>query len=124
MSNMENVQEFRNEPYTDFSIPASRQAMEQALRQVQAQFGREYQLRIGSEWIATSDKLESLNPSNTREVVGVHHKATSDLARRAVDSAHAYFPTWSRTPAAERVRLLLAAARILRRRKMEFEAWL
>jgi 1-pyrroline-5-carboxylate dehydrogenase len=124
MSNMENVQEFRNEPYTDFSVSASRQAMEQALRQVHAQFGREYQRRIGSEWIATNDKLESLNPSNTREVVGVHHKATAELARRAVDSAHAYFPTWSRTPAAERVRLLLDAARILRRRKMEFDAWL
>jgi 1-pyrroline-5-carboxylate dehydrogenase len=124
MSNMENVQEFRNEPYTDFSVSASRQAMEQALRQVHAQFGREYQLRIGSEWIATNDKLESLNPSNTREVVGVHHKATAELARRAVDSAHAYFPTWSRTPATERVRLLLDAARILRRRKMEFDAWL
>ena len=124
MNDMDTLTEFRNEPYTDFSVPANRQAMEQALEQVHAQFGREYQLRIGSEWIATGDKLQSLNPSNTREVVGVHHKATAELARRAVDCAHAYFPTWSRTPAAERVRLLLDAARILRRRKMEFDAWL
>ena len=124
MKDMENLPAFRNEPYTDFSVPANRQAMEQALRQVHAQFGREYELRIGSEWVATGDKLESLNPSNTREVVGVHHKATADLARRAVECAHAYFPAWSRTPAAERVRLLLDAARILRRRKMEFDSWL
>jgi 1-pyrroline-5-carboxylate dehydrogenase len=121
---MENLPAFRNEPYTDFSAPSNRQAMEEALRSVHAQFGREYQLRIGGEWIATGDKLNSLNPSNTREVVGVHHKATVALAQRAVESAHAFFPQWSRTPAEERVRMLLDAARILRRRKMEFDAWL
>jgi 1-pyrroline-5-carboxylate dehydrogenase len=116
--------EFRNEPYTDFSIPEKRAAMEDALRQVRAQFGREYQLRIGGEWIATGDKLVSVNPSNPQEVVGVHHKATPELANRAVESAYAEFPEWSRTPAEERVRMLLDAARILRRRKYEFDAWL
>jgi 1-pyrroline-5-carboxylate dehydrogenase len=121
---MQNLADFHNEPYTDFSQPANRQAMEEALRTVHAQFGREYQLRIGSQSIATGDKLNSLNPSNTHEVVGIHHKATQDLANRAVECAFAYFPQWSRTPAEERVRLLLDAARILRRRKLEFDAWL
>jgi len=116
--------EFRNEPYRDFSTPANRQAMEAALGHVRGAFDREYQLRLGGEWIATSDKLISLNPSNPRETVGIHHKATAELARRAVDSAHANFPEWSRTPAGERVRLLLEAARILRARKLEFDAWL
>ena len=121
---MENLPEFRNESYADFFQPANRQAMEEALRGVHSQFGREYRLRIGSEWIATGDKLNSLNPSNTKEVVGVHHKATAELANRAVESAYTYFPTWSRTPAGERVRMLLDATRILRRRKLEFDAWL
>jgi 1-pyrroline-5-carboxylate dehydrogenase len=121
---MDNVMEFRNEPYTDFSVSANRQAMEQALRQVHSEFGREYQLRIASDWMGTGDLLRSLNPSNIHEVVGVHHKATADLARRAVECAWSYFPQWSRTPAEQRVRMLLDAARILRRRKMEFDAWL
>jgi 1-pyrroline-5-carboxylate dehydrogenase len=121
---MENLQEFRNEPYTDFSLPANRQAMEAALGEVGGQFGREYQLRIGSEWIATNDLLRSVNPSRTSEVVGVHHKATAELANRAVECAHASFPAWSRTPVEERVGMLLDAARILRRRKMEFDAWM
>jgi len=124
MKDMQNLAEFRNEPYADFSQPANRQAMEDALRGVHAKFGREYKLRIGSEWISTGDRLNSLNPSNLKEVVGVHHKATAALANRAVESASAYFPTWSRTPAADRVRMLLDAARILRRRKLEFDAWL
>jgi len=118
------LSEFRNEPTVDFSAPANRQAMEKALEQVRSAFGREYQLRIGGEWIATGDKLVSVNPSNPKEIVGIHHKATAELANRAVESAWAAFPGWSRTPAGERVRMLLDAARILRARKMEFDAWL
>ena len=98
--------------------------MEAALAKVRSEFGREYQLRIGGEWIATGDKLISVNPSNSSEVVGIHHKATAELANRAVESAFSYFRRWSRTPAEERVRLLLDAARILRTRKLEFDAWL
>ncbi len=115
---------FRNEPYADFSVPANRQAMEQALQKVRSEFGCEYQLRISGESIATGDKLVSVNPSNPREVVGIHHKATPELANRAVESAYAAFSPWSRTPAGERVRLLLEASRILRARKPEFDAWL
>jgi 1-pyrroline-5-carboxylate dehydrogenase len=116
--------EFRNEPYADFAQPAARQTAEAALRQVRSEFGREYLLRIGGDWISTGDALVSVNPSNPREAVGIHHRATTELANDAVEAAHAYFPQWSRTPAAERVRMLLEAARILRARKMEFDAWL
>jgi 1-pyrroline-5-carboxylate dehydrogenase len=110
--------EFRNEPY------ANREAMEKALAQVRSAFGREYRLRIGGEWIATGDMLASVNPSRFEQVVGIHHKAGADLASRAVEGAWAAFPEWSRTPARERVRMLLDVARILRSRKMEFDAWL
>jgi 1-pyrroline-5-carboxylate dehydrogenase len=116
--------EFRNEPYTDFSLPDNRRRMEDALSAVRAQFGREYELHLAGENIRTGDLLTSLNPSNTREVVGVHHKATRALAQRAVESAWSYFPEWSRTPAEERIRMLLEAARILRERKLEFDSWL
>jgi len=118
------LSEFRNEPCADFSVPANRQAMEAALKKVRSQFGHEYQLRIAGDWLSTGDKLLSVNPSNPREVVGIHHKATPELANRAVESAHAAFSQWSRTPAGERIRLLLEAARILRARKPEFDAWL
>jgi len=116
--------QFRNEPYADFSQPANRRAMEGALEKVRSEFGREYPLRLGGEWIATGDKLVSVNPSRPEQVVGVHHRATTELAKRAVESAFAAFPSWSRTPAAERVRLAREAARILRARKLEFDAWL
>ena len=62
----------------DFSKPANREAMEQALREVRAQLGREYELLIAGSREKTADKLKSLNPSRPSEVVGVHNKATAD----------------------------------------------
>src|ERR1043165_5848 len=103
------LSEFRNEPYADFSVAENRQAMEAALAKVRSEFGREYELRIGGEGIATGDRLVSVNPSNPQEVVGIHHKATAELANRAVETAFRYFGEWSRTPAEERIRMLLDA---------------
>ncbi len=116
--------EFRNEPYTDFSIVENSRAMQRALAEVRATFGREYELQIDGDHIKTGDLLDSRNPSRPGEVVGLHHKATAQLARKAVESSYAAFPEWSRTPAADRVRMLLRASAILRRRKYEFDAWL
>src|ERR1035441_10895472 len=81
------LSQFRNEPVADFSQPANRQAMEAALKKVRSEFGREYPLHIGQESISTGDKLPSVNPSTPAEVVGVHHRASTSLANRAVDSA-------------------------------------
>jgi 1-pyrroline-5-carboxylate dehydrogenase len=116
--------EFRNEPVIDFTVPENRRGMEAELQLVRSEFGREYQLRIAGEYLATGDKLTSVNPANPKEVVGIHHRASAELVNRAVENAHAYFPEWSRTPAEERVRMLLETARLLRSRRFEFDAWL
>jgi len=107
------LSQFRNEPAADFSKPENRTAMERALAQVKSELGREYQLLIAGERVSTGDLLKSLNPSRPSEVVGVHHKATSDIARRAVESAHAYFPEWARTPARKRIESLVRAADLI-----------
>ena len=115
---------FSNEPVADFSKPANRDAIEKALADVRSQFGREYELLVAGRREKTPDKLKSLNPSRPSEVVGIHSKATAALAKEAVDAAHAYFPTWSATPAEKRVEMLVRAAAIIRKRKFEFDAWL
>jgi len=115
---------FKNEPTVDFSYPENRRAMERALADVRAQLGREYDILIAGEHFKTGDLLKSLNPSRPGEIVGVHHKATTDLAKRAVETAHAYFPAWRATTADERIAMLLRASDIIRRRKPEFDAWL
>jgi 1-pyrroline-5-carboxylate dehydrogenase len=118
------LSQFRNEPLTDFSKAANRHAMEEALKKVRSEFGREYPLRIAGETISTGDKLISVNPSNTAEVVGVHHKAMAELANRVVEESFAAFPKWAATPEKERVRMAVEVARLIRLRKFEFDAWL
>src|ERR1700694_1348835 len=115
---------FSNEPVADFSKPANREAMEKALRDVRGQFGRDYDLLIAGRREKTPDKLKSLNPSRSSEVVGIHSKATAALANEAVEAAYAYFPVWAATPAKTRVEMLLRAAALIRKRKFEFDAWL
>src|SRR5260370_15243044 len=46
------------------------------------------------------------------------------MASQAIEVANAFFADWSRTSAAERVAMLRRASEILRRRKLEFDAWL
>ena len=115
---------FQNEPYADFSDPKNRAGAEAALAKVRAEFGRNYDLLVAGRRVATDRKLHSLNPSHPSEVVGIHSKAEAGLAREAVDAAWRFFPQWAATPAEKRVEMLVRAAAILRRRKMEFDAWL
>jgi 1-pyrroline-5-carboxylate dehydrogenase len=115
---------FRNEPLTDFSKPEIRAAMEAALARVRSEFGREYCLWIAGAPQTTGDLLTSVNPSKPSETVGRHHKASAELAARAVEDAHAYFAEWGRTPATHRVELAARAAAFIRERKLEFDAWL
>ncbi|MCZ6750825.1 MAG: aldehyde dehydrogenase family protein, partial [Acidobacteria bacterium] len=109
--------EFRNEPFTDFSRPENRSAMQAAVEKVRGQLGREYDLIIGGKKIRTAEKFCSYNPSRKDEVVGVFQKCTPELAARAVEAAHEYFPRWAKAPAEQRAGTLLKASQILRRRK-------
>ena len=90
------VPAFRNEAYTDFSTPANRRRMEEALAKVHAQLGREYDIIIAGERTRTADKLKSANPARPDEIVGLHQKATPELANRAVETAYRNFYEWSR----------------------------
>ena len=115
---------FSNEPYTDFSLPANRAAMECALARVRTQLGRHYNLLIAGERVETSDKLISVNPARPAEIIGTHSKATVELATRAVETAYTAFPKWSRTPALSRIQMLVRTAALIRERKLDFDAWL
>ncbi len=98
--------------------------MEQALAKVKAELGRTYQLHFAGKNVETPQKLQSYNPSHPAEVVGIHSKATAEMAREAVEDSFAFFSQWSRTPVERRVELAVQCADLIRRRKFEFEAWL
>lgn len=116
--------EFHNEALTDFTKAENAQAMRAAIQKVQGELGREYPLVIGGERIKTDNLLESLNPANRTQVVGTFHKATKELAARAVETAYQGFQDWRNVPAEERAQLLFRAAELMRARKHELSAWM
>lgn len=116
--------EFRNEPFTNFSRSENAHAMRQALERVGDLLGHEYELVIGGERSRTAAKIESHNPANPKQLVGIHQKAGAEHAELAMKAALAAFPSWSRLPVSQRASLLLRAAEIIRERKFEFCAWL
>jgi 1-pyrroline-5-carboxylate dehydrogenase len=113
---------FQNEPLTDYSNERNAAVMREAIANVEATFGRDYPLIIGGKRYTTGDMLASPNPSNYDEVVGLVHKATVELADKAIEAATAAFKEWKHVAPEVRARYLLKAAAMLRRRKAEFAA--
>jgi 1-pyrroline-5-carboxylate dehydrogenase len=111
------VPEFVNEALTDFSHPAQRQSMVDALRGVQDEFAREWPLRIGGASVTSGAWIHSLNPCSKTQVVGRVAKATQPQAESALDAAWTAFADWSRWQPSERARLLLKVAALMRARK-------
>ncbi len=118
------VPPFKNASLLDFTDEATAAAMSDALASVERQFGRQYPLIIGGVRYETGDLLHSINPSNPDEVVGSVHRANEELADKALDAAWEAFQSWGRMPAEHRARYLFNAAAVLRRRRMEFAAWM
>ncbi|SDY15040.1 L-glutamate gamma-semialdehyde dehydrogenase [Thermoactinomyces sp. DSM 45892] len=118
------LQEYRNEPFTDFSKEENYTAFQAALDKVQSELGREYKIIIGDERIQTDRTMKSLNPSNLDQVVGVAYEANVDLAEKAMQVALSTFETWKKYSPAARARILFKTSAIMRRRKHEFSAWM
>lgn len=118
------MRQFKNEAFTDFSKPKNAAKFKQALEKVHSEFDREYPLIIGGEKITTEDKIASINPSDFSEIVGKVSKATPELANRAIESAFYKFNEWKDVPAKKRASYLLKAAKLMRKRKFEFAAWM
>jgi len=116
--------EFHNEPLTDFTKEENAAAMRSAIEKVKSELGREYPLVIGGERIKTNSTLESINPANRTQTVGRFHKATKELANRAVETAYETFQTWRSVPADERAQLLFRVADLMRARKHDLSAWM
>ena len=111
------LSEFRNEPLTDFSREENQKAFTAAIQKVEKGLGEELPLVIGGERIVLKDKIQSVNPAKTDEVVAQASRASREHAEKAVDAAHAAFDRWKHTSARERAAVLFRAADIMRKRK-------
>lgn len=116
--------QFKNEPFTNFSHEENRLAFASALDNVKARLGLTYPLIIGGEEIHTSSKVNSMNPSNLDEIIGVVSEADIDLAETAMETALKTWESWKRYSPQARARILFKAAAIMRRKKHEFSSWM
>ena len=127
MQTQRTLDEFRNEPFTDFSKPENVEAMKQAIENVRSELGREYPIFINGEKITLEKKFESINPAEKSQVVGWFSEGDTDaenLVNKAIDAATEAFKSWKKVSAEERAEYLFKAAQILRDRKHEFSAWM
>src|SRR5438094_520471 len=125
MSYEENIihsHEYTIDQIIDFSKPENRTRMQEALKKVKAEFGREYPMWLNGRRTITTEKRTSTNPSHPMEIIGVFQNATADMARKAVEDAHKYFDTWKKVSPQERAKFLFRAAQIVRERKFELNA--
>lgn len=115
---------FRNEPFTDFSKEENKKKMEEALKKVKSEFGKEYGLYIDGKWVKTSETFKSINPGKTDEVIGILSKGSEKEAEDALQAALKAFEWWRFFPPEERAIYLFKAAELMRKRKYEFISWL
>ncbi|WP_437185027.1 L-glutamate gamma-semialdehyde dehydrogenase [Planctomicrobium sp. SH668] len=117
------VQKFKNEPLIDFSRKENREAMERALSDVRAQFGKDYAIVINGKAMTARTTLASRNPSQKTETLGTVNSATADLSRQAVESAKSASSQWRKVPVHHRGEYLELIASEIRKRRFELAAW-
>ncbi|GAB4073047.1 L-glutamate gamma-semialdehyde dehydrogenase [Barrientosiimonas marina] len=113
---------YAHETETDFSDKQNYADYEAALRKVESQLGQDYPLVIGGERVYTDNKLTSVNPANTEQVIGRASMATKEHVEQAMESAKEAFKTWKKWTPEERAEVLFKAAAISRRHKHELSA--
>ncbi len=118
------LEDYRPTTYLDFGDSDVRARMEEAIRQVEGELGREYPCRVGGEDIRLPKTRTSVNPGNPEQVVGLFPEADAALADRAVEAAAQAFASWRRVSAAERSEIVFRAADVMRRRRLELAAWM
>ncbi len=127
MQTQKSLDEFRNEPFTDFTKAENADAMKAAIERVRGELGREYPVVINGEKITLDKQFESINPAEKSQVVGVFSDADADaenLVEKAIDAATEAFKTWRNVPAEERAEYLFKAAKIIRDDKHYYSAWM
>jgi len=118
------VKEFRNEPVLDFTNPTNLRKQRAALERVRTQFGKEYPNIVGGKKLLTEAKTISRNPAHPNEVIGVFQKSGTEHAEQAINAALKAFESWKSVPPKQRAQYLFKAAREIRRRRFEINAWM
>lgn len=118
-----NLPDFSNEPLTDFSNEENQRKMREALETVRGRLGESYAMIVDGEELTLDDTFDSVNPANPSQVIGTFANGDASHADRAIAAAHRYFhESWRASEPADRARILVETARLMRERKFELAA--
>ena len=118
------IKQYAPTEYLKFDQPRVRKQQEEAIAAVRRRFGKSYPLVINGRKVTTAKQLESHNPANPSEIVGRFSLAGQAEAERAITAAAKAFETWRMVPGPDRAQYLFEAARVVRERRMEINAWM
>lgn len=110
---------FKNEALLDFAIEDNRKKMLAALKNARKNLGQKIPVVINGKNIITSKTLNSVNPANPSEILGVVSLASKDEAEKAINSAAEAFKTWKTQPIETRAKILEKAADIMNARRFD-----
>ncbi|MBW2611908.1 MAG: proline dehydrogenase family protein [Deltaproteobacteria bacterium] len=102
----------------------NRHAFSEALGSVKQQFPIKVPLNIDGKTVTNEKEIYSTNPNDPDEVVGIVASGGATEAEKAISTAKAARPGWSRKPAAERSEYLFKAASIIGKKRYELAALL
>lgn len=115
------VVEFKNEPGYDFSVQENVDMFKKALKDVEKELGQDIPLVINGEKIFKDDKIKSINPADTSQVIANASKATKQDVEDAFKAANEAYKSWKTWSANDRAELMLRVSAIIRRRKRKLQ---
>ncbi len=116
------IYSYQTEPLVDFTKEENKVKYQAGLKTARSYLGKTYDLVIDGKRVKTDKKMDSLNPSNHKEIVGTIYQAGLKEAEHAMDVALKTFEVWKDVDPKVRADVLFRSAGILRRRKFEFAA--
>ncbi|MBC8336955.1 MAG: aldehyde dehydrogenase family protein [Anaerolineales bacterium] len=108
---------------TMFDPPAElHTGFDKAIAKQKANLGREYGMLIDGRIILSDEKMEDYSPIDVGMKLAIMQKGDETHAQAAIEAARDAFPTWSRTPWQERIKLLRKAADLIDKRIFDLGA--
>ena len=114
---------FANAADSDYAEAKQREKAQTALQRVRQQLGKTYLPLINGDFVKTEQTIDSVNPSNPKEIIGKIGQISIDQAEEAIAAAKAAFPSWKKTPASDRAAILRNAADLMEKRRAELSTW-
>lgn len=118
------MKEFTNEPILDYSDKSNYRKQVKALESVRANFGKTYPNIVNGKKVKAQETIASVNPADPSEIIGVFQKGGVEEAEKAMKAALKAFETWKNVPVKERADFLFKAAKVIRKRRFEINAWM